>query len=250
VDLDLAGRTAIVTGAASGLGRETALVLAGEGAKIVVADQNEAGIEKTVIEIRSRGGQAQGVAIDVRRYDDCERMAAIARERFGGVDVLVAGAGVMGPEGFFLETRPEDWATVLGVNLLGVLNSCHAVAPHLVERGRGSIVTIASEAGKLGEKRMVVYGATKGGVIGFSKAFAVEMGRFGVRVNAVCPGVTNTPMTAGWPPEQKARAAKMYPLGRLGEPADIASMIAFLASEQSSWITGQAISVSGGFGRA
>jgi 2-hydroxycyclohexanecarboxyl-CoA dehydrogenase len=142
---------------------------------------------------------------------------------------------------------------MLDINVRGVLNTDRAVAPLLVKRGGGSIVNIASEAGKVGEKRIAVYSATKGAVMSFTKAFALEMGRFKVRVNAVCPGVTRTPMTAGYGgpgDEMYQKAAKLYPMGRLGEPDDIAAMITMLASSQSSWITGQCISVSGGFGRS
>jgi 2-hydroxycyclohexanecarboxyl-CoA dehydrogenase len=119
----------------------------------------------------------------------------------------------------------------------------------MVERGRGAIVNVGSDAGKLGEGRMAVYSATKGGVIAFSKALAAELGRHGVRVNAVCPGVTQTPMIAAWTPEQREKAARLYPLRLLGEPDDIAGVIAFLASDQAGWLTGQALSVNGGFSR-
>lgn len=249
MDLLLEGRTAVVTGAASGIGREIARTLAGEGARLVVADVNATGLDETLSGLAGLGAEAEAVAADVRRHEDCARLAEAARARFGAIDVLVACAGV-GGDGFFLQSRPADWNLLLDVNLRGVLNACHAVAPVMVEQRRGSIVTIASEAGKLGEKRMVVYSATKGAVIAFSKAFAVEMGRFGVRVNAVCPGVTATPMTATWTPEQRTRTAALYPLGRLGETRDIAPVVVFLASDRSGWLTGQAISVNGGFGRS
>lgn len=249
MDLQLAGRTAVVTGGASGIGREVARTLAGEGARVVVADVNATGLDETLAGLKELGAEAEGVLADVRRHEDCTRLAEAARARFGTLDVLVACAGV-GGEGLFLETRPDDWNALLDVNVRGVLNASHAIAPIMAEQRRGSIVNIASEAGKLGEKRMVVYSATKGAVIAFSKAFAVEMGRFGVRVNAVCPGVTATPMTAAWTPEQRERAARFYPLGRLGETRDIAPVVAFLASDRSGWLTGQAISVNGGFGRS
>jgi 2-hydroxycyclohexanecarboxyl-CoA dehydrogenase len=249
MDLLLQGRTAVVTGGASGIGREIARTLAGEGARLVVADVNTTGLDETLAGLAELGAEAEVVRADVRRPEDCARLAAAARARFGAIDVLVACAGV-GGDGFFLQSQPADWDLLIDVNLRGVLNACHAIAPVMVEQRRGSIVTIASEAGKLGEKRMVVYSATKGAVIAFSKAFAVEMGRFGVRVNAVCPGVTATPMTATWTAEQRTRAAAFYPLGRLGETRDIAPVVVFLASDRSAWLTGQAISVNGGFGRS
>lgn len=249
MELGLKGKTAVITGGASGLGRETAHYLVKDGARVVIADQNADNIKKVVGELRALGGEADGITTDVRSYDDCEHMAKFAADKFGGIDILLAGAGV-GRDKFFLETKPSDWDLILDVNIRGVLNANRAVAPYLVERKKGSIINIASEAGKVGEKRMVVYSASKGAVIGFTKAFSVEMGRFGVRVNAICPGVTITPMTAGFTPEALEKSAKLYPMGRLGQPADIAAMITFLASDQTGWVTGQAISVSGGFGRS
>jgi NAD(P)-dependent dehydrogenase (short-subunit alcohol dehydrogenase family) len=249
VDLGLRGKTAIVTGGASGIGLETARLFAREGARIVVADLDPARVRAAQAELEALGAEASGVETDVRRYTDCERLLGTALDRFGGVEILVASAGIT-REDFFLRQRPEDWQALVDVNVLGLLHANHVVGAHMVERGRGAIVNLASEAGKLGEKRMAAYSATKGAVIAFSKAFAAEVGRANVRVNAVCPGVTRTPMTAGMSDEIRARAARLYPLGRLGEPADIAAMIAFLASDQTSWVTGQAVSVSGGFGRA
>jgi 2-hydroxycyclohexanecarboxyl-CoA dehydrogenase len=249
MDLGLKDRTAIITGGASGLGRETAHYLIAEGAAVVIADMNEANVARVVGELRAAGGRAEGITMDVRDYEANERMAELAAGKFGSVDLLVASAGVSGGK-FFIETQPADWDRMIDINVRGVMNSNRAVIPFMTEQRRGAIVNIASEAGKFGEKRMTVYAATKGAVMGFTKALAVEMGRFQVRVNAVCPGVTMTPMTAGYSPEQVARFAQTYPLGRLGQPQDIAAMITFLLSDQAGWVTGQAISVSGGWGRA
>jgi NAD(P)-dependent dehydrogenase (short-subunit alcohol dehydrogenase family) len=249
MDLGLKDRTGIITGGASGLGRETAHYLAREGAAVVIADLNDANVAKVVGELRAAGARAEGITMDVRNYEDNERMVGLALEKFGSADLLVASAGVSAGK-FFIETRPEDWDRMLDINIRGVMNANRAVLPAMTGQRRGAIVNIASEAGKLGEKRMTVYAATKGAVIGFSKALSVEMGRYNVRVNAVCPGVTQTPMTAGYTAEQVERFSRMYPLGRLGQPEDIAAMITFLLSDQTSWVTGQAISVSGGWGRA
>jgi 2-hydroxycyclohexanecarboxyl-CoA dehydrogenase len=248
MDLGLAGRCAIVTGAASGIGRETALHFAREGARLLVADRDAERLDPLVAELRAAGAEAESFAVDVRRYDECQAMAKTALERFGALDVLVAAAGV-NREGLFLEQKPEDWLDLVDVNLRGVLHCNRAVAALMVERGRGAIVNVGSDAGKLGEGRMAVYSATKGGVIAFSKALAAELGRHGIRVNAVCPGVTQTPMIAAWTPEQREKAARLYPLRRLGEPDDIAGVIAFLASDRAGWLTGQAVSVNGGFAR-
>jgi 2-hydroxycyclohexanecarboxyl-CoA dehydrogenase len=151
---------------------------------------------------------------------------------------------------FFAESEPADWRDLLEINLVGVMNCCRAVTDHMIERRYGKIVSLASEAGKANEKRMVVYGATKGGVISLTRGLAAELGRYNINVNAVCPGVTHTPMTSYINDEIEARAVAFYPLGRLGRPEDIAPLITFLASDEAPWITGQAISVSGGFGRS
>ena len=253
MDLGLSGKVVLITGGASGLGRETARYMADEGARIAVSDLNAEGIAEVVSELEGMGCEAIGLQADVRSYEDCQRMAGEVKAAFGTVDVLVASAGVGGSQKFFVDSEPEDWDLMLAVNVRGILNTNRAIAPLMVETGGGSIINIASEAGKVGEKRIVVYSATKGAVISFSKAFAIEMGRFNVRVNAVCPGVTMTAMTEGYGKpgsERYEAAAKLYPMGRLGEPEDIASMITYLASDQSTWLTGQAISVNGGFGRS
>jgi len=242
----------------------TALLIAAngtkrEGMKILIADQDEARIEETLTELQGMGGEADGMVVDVRNYSECENMGKKAMADWGRIDVLVASAGVS-EHRFFLDSKPEDWDALIDINVRGVLNTVRAIAPHMAERKKGSIITLASEAAKTGEKRIVVYGATKGAVASFAKGFALEMGRFNVRVNAVCPAVTITPMvTGGFELPQDVRpedtefykaSSKFYPLGRLGQPADIASMITFLASDEASWITGQAISVNGGFGRS
>ncbi len=253
MDLGLNGKTAVLTGGASGLGRETARYLVREGCKVLIADRNEQTLAEAADELRKMGGRVSSIKIDVTNYADCERMAAQAVKDFGGIDVLLAGAGVSAPGAFFLDSTPNDWTAMLDINIRGVLNTNRACAPIMVQKKSGSIINIASEAGKVGEKRIVVYSATKGAVMSFSKAFALEMGRFNIRVNAVCPGVTRTPMTTGYGgpgDEMYQKASKFYPMGRLGEPEDIAAMIVMLASSQSTWVTGQCISVSGGFGRS
>jgi NAD(P)-dependent dehydrogenase (short-subunit alcohol dehydrogenase family) len=259
MDLMLEGKVAIITGGGSGLGRETAKYLAREGVRLVLADRNECGIQTVVQEVADCDSEAKGFPLDVRDYQSCEDLAAFAKQCYGRVDILVASAGVS-ENRFFLETTPDDWAPLLDINVRGLLNTNRAIAPIMVTQESGAIINIASEAAKQGEKRLAVYSGTKGAVMSFTKAFALEMARFKVRVNAVCPAVTMTPMTSGLyatkSPEDYRQdpiyqaASKFYPLGRLGEAHDIASMITFLASDQCSWVTGQAISVNGGFGRA
>jgi NAD(P)-dependent dehydrogenase (short-subunit alcohol dehydrogenase family) len=256
MDLHLGGKVAIITGGASGLGRCAAEYMRREGVHLMLADLGGERLEKAASEISriaapaGATGAVRTFTTDVRSYDACRALVAETIEKLGNVDILVNSAGVGGPLSFFAESTPDDWNDLLDINLRGVMNCCRAVLDHMIERGCGKIVSLASEAGKANEKRMVVYGATKGGVISLTRGLATELGRHGINVNAVCPGVTHTPMTDYITEEIEARAVKMYPLGRLGRPEDIAPLITFLASDEASWITGQAISVSGGFGRS
>lgn len=247
MDLQLAGKIVVVTGGASGIGLVTARTFAVEGAKLVIGDVNESALAAAASEL---GAVAQRV--DVREYGQCVGLIDRAVAEHGRVDVLVNSAGVGGIPRLFLEADPEDgdWDAMLDINLRGTMHCCRAAAERMTAQRSGRIVNLASEAGKLNEKRIVVYGATKGGVIALTKGLAIELGRFGVTVNAVCPGVTRTPMTSYITDDMEREWARFYPLGRLGRPEDIAPMIAFLASAQASWITGQAISVNGGFGRS
>jgi NAD(P)-dependent dehydrogenase (short-subunit alcohol dehydrogenase family) len=250
MDLRLKDKVAIVTGGASGIGRMTAEYLRRDGVKLFLADADGRALEATRAELAERGADVVATTIDVRDYSACARMAADAVKHFGRVDALVNSAGIGGPIEFFSRTDPDDWEDLLAINLVGVMNCCRAVTDHMIERRYGKIVSLASEAGKVNEKRMVVYGATKGGVIALTKGLAVELGRYGINVNCVCPGVTHTPMTAYVTEEIEEAATRFYPLGRLGQPEDIAPMITFLLSDEASWVTGQAISVSGGFTRS
>jgi 2-hydroxycyclohexanecarboxyl-CoA dehydrogenase len=249
MDLHLKNKVAIVTGGASGIGRTTAEYLRREGVKLFLVDANATALEETAAEIAERGGEVETEVVDVRDYEACTRMVARAIGRFGHVDALVNSAGIGGPIEFFSRTTPDEWQDLVAINLLGVMNCCRAVTDHMIERNYGKIVSLASEAGKVNEKRMVVYGVTKGGVISLTRGLAVELGRFSINVNCVCPGVTHTPMTSYITPELEEAANRFYPLGRLGKPEDIAPMITFLVSDEASWITGQAISISGGFTR-
>ncbi len=259
MELNMGGKTAVITGGASGLGRETAHYMVREGVKIVLADRDGDNLEKVAAELREAGGEIETVVVDVREYADCQAMVKKAIDLWGVLDICVASAGIVRNQ-FFMDSEPADWDDMIDINIRGVLNTVRAAAEPMVARGEGSIVTIASEAAKTGEKRIAVYGATKGAVASFTKALSLEVGRNNVRVNSVCPAVTMTPMTLGGfdlagqgiTPEETEfykASARLYPLGRLGRPDDIAAMITFLSSDQASWVTGQAISVNGGFGR-
>lgn len=250
MDLQLANQVVIITGGASGIGRTTAEYFRREGARLVLADAQVAALEQAVRELRAAGSEVVGETVDVRDYAACERLVGATASAFGKIDVLVNSAGIGGPTMFFAETSPPDWQDLIAINFVGVMNCCRAVTDRMVAQRSGRIINLASEAGKGNEKRIVVYGATKGAVISLTRGLAVELGRYNITVNAVCPGVTRTPMTSYITDEMEHEWARMYPLGRLGRPEDIAPLITFLASSQASWITGQAISVSGGFGRS
>ena len=244
MDLGLGGKVAMVTGGGSGIGEAIALRLAEEGATLVAADLNGGNAKAAAAKA---GPPAEGVALDISSWSQAKAVVEGIVERHGRLDVLVncAGAWRIGP---FMDAPPEDWAFEVNTNLLGTINCTRAALDPMVAQGGGKIVNISSDAGRVGEFRQAVYSGAKAGIIGFSKAVAREVGRSGVHVNVVCPGYTKTPGTAGQlDPELEARIAKSYPLRKLGLPDDVARMAVFLASDGASHITGQTISVSGGY---
>jgi 2-hydroxycyclohexanecarboxyl-CoA dehydrogenase len=243
----LEGRTALVTGGASGIGAATARRLAAEGARVAIGDLNEDGAREVASEI-----DGHATALDVT--DSASVRAAVdgAREALGPIDVLVNNAGT-DRFAFFVNSDEELWDFVLGVNLRGVLAVTHAVLPGMHELGRGAIVNVASEAGRVGSQGSATYSAAKAGVIGFTKAIAREAARYGVRCNAVAPGPIETPLLnaaavvygeIGERLKQGMIAATA--MRRSGEPEEVAATIAFLASDDASYVTGQTINVSGG----
>jgi 2-hydroxycyclohexanecarboxyl-CoA dehydrogenase len=243
----LDGKIALVTGGASGIGAATARRLAAEGATVAVGDINEDGA-------RQVAGELDGLAcrLDVTDTGSIgEALATIGRE-LGEIDVLVNNAGT-DLFSFFVKTDPGLWDFVLGVNLRGVLAVTHAVLPGMQERRGGAIVNVASEAGRVGSQGSAVYSAAKAGVIGFTKAIAREAARYRVRVNAVAPGPIETPLLNAAPKvygeigeRLKQGMVNATQLGRSGEPEEVAAAIAFLASEDASYVTGQTLGVSGG----
>ncbi|MEM7408504.1 MAG: SDR family oxidoreductase [Pseudomonadota bacterium] len=242
MDLGLNGKVAIVTGAGSGIGRQIALDMAGEGATVIVADLNLANAEATVAE----AGSGTAVQLDVTSFEAATGVVNDVVAAHGGLNVLVNCAGAWRPA-LFTESKPEDWAFEINVCLMGVINCTRAALDPMIAGGGGKIVNISSDAGRIGEFRQSVYSGAKAGVIGFSKAVAREVGKSGVHINCVCPGYTKTPGTSDLNEEMEARIAKGYPLRKIGLPGDVSRLAVFLASDGASHTTGQTISVSGGY---
>jgi 2-hydroxycyclohexanecarboxyl-CoA dehydrogenase len=245
----LKDRVAIVTGAASGLGRGIARALAAEGARVAILDIDEAGAAETVEAIRGAGGEALAIRTDVTARREVEAAVAEVVRRFGGVHVLVNNAGWDRPMPF-LDTDEAFWDKILALNLKAHFHLAHVVLPHMIRGGGGKVVAIASDAGRVGSSGEAIYSAAKGGVIAFTKTLAREMARHRINVNCVCPGPSETPLfetefTAGRPALAEA-LKKAIPWGRLGRPEDVAGAVVFLASEEAEFITGQTLSVSGG----
>jgi len=248
--LRLAGRTALVTGGASGIGAATCRRLAAEGAHVAVADVNLSGARTVADEI-----DGAAFEMDVRSDESIRSAVSAAEAELAPLDVVVNNAGY-DEWSWFTDTDPALWDRVLAVNLRGVISTTHAVLPGMQERRRGRIVNTASEAGRVGSSGSAVYSAAKAGVIGFTKAVAVENGRYGITSNAVAPGPIETPLLMA-APERLGDIGKRIVetmvgstnLRRLGQPDEVAAAIAFLASDDASYITGQALGVSGGLAR-
>ena len=240
----LQGKVAIITGAARGIGRETALLFAAEGAKVVICDLLDEG-EEVAEEIRSRGGEAIFYKLDVTDREAVKRMVDAVVERYGRIDILVNNAGIT-RDAQFLKMTEEDWDKVIAVNLKGVFNVTQAVAPVMVAQGKGKIVNAASVVALYGNFGQTNYVASKAGVIGMTKVWARELGRKGINVNAVAPGFIQTEMTAKVPEKVLQMVRERTPLGRLGTPRDVAYAYLFLASDESDYVNGAVLSVDGG----
>ncbi len=247
--MEFQDRVALVTGGASGIGRATCLALAARGARMAVADINTQGAEQVAEEIRRQDREALAVEMDVTNRAHVAQAVQQVLDHWGRVDVLINAAGWdrIVP---FLESTEDLWDRVININFRGVLNTCHVVLPHMVQREGGVVVNISSDAGRVGSSGETVYSGAKGAVIAFSKALAREVARHNIRVNVVAPGITDTPLLqqiiqAG---NEKLIDAivRSTPLRRMARPEEVAEAVVFLASDRASFITGQTLSVSGG----
>jgi len=239
-------RTALVTGASRGIGRAIALALGARGANVVVnyLHAGEAA-EEVVNQIREGGREAKAVQADVRRFDEVTRLAALSIEEFGGVDILVNNAGII-RDNLVTFMKEEEWAEGLDTNLRGAFHCIKAGGKEMVRRRSGRIINIASDAGLLGDLMRANYASAKAGLIGLTKSVAREFAAAGVTVNAVAPGIIETDMISGLSAAKRARRVERIPMRRFGTAAEVAEVVAFLASDAAAYITGQVLCIDGG----
>lgn len=240
----LENKVTIITGAGSGIGKETALLFAKEGAIVVVADMNERAGEETVAEIM-KYGEGIFVKLDVSSREQAQQIVKITLEKYGKIDVLVNNAGIV-QDAFLSKMTEEQWDKVINVNLKGVFNCSQAVVEVMMNQGKGVIINTSSIVGLNGNVGQVNYAATKAGLIGMTKTLAKELGKKGIRVNAVAPGFIATPMTSNVPEKILEMMKEKTPLRRLGEPKDVAYAYLYLASDEANFINGAVLCVDGG----
>ena len=243
----LRGKVAIITGGASGIGRAAALLFAREGARVVVADYESIGGEETAALVRAAGGEARFVRVDVADAEAVDRMVRAALEVYGVIDILFNNAGVLAL-GTVLDTGVSTWRRVLDINLTGTFLCSKAVLPHLIARGGGCIINMSSSTGAHdGNANSAAYVASKGGVTLLTRCMAIDHAKDSVRVNAIAPGPTDTPMLRrAMTPEALAAFAATFPMSRLGRPEELAQAALFLASDEASFVTGAILAVDGG----
>ncbi len=249
--MKLKGKVAIITGAGSGIGRASALLFAREGARVIVADLVAAAGEETVAEIKATGGEAIFVQVDVSKAAEVEQMVQVAVESYSRLDILYNNAGLTLPA-MVTETTEEIWTRSIDVNLKGVMLGCKYAIPEMLKNGGGSIINTASMLGLVASPRQAPYCAAKGGVVLLTKQVAIDYARDNIRVNCICPSEVDTPMHRKFieespdPEATKKRLMERIPLNRVAQPEEIATVALFLASDDSSYITGVALPVDGG----
>jgi len=241
----LNGRVAVITGGSRGIGAATAGLLANRGAAVVVSGRDGDRLQAVVKDLEGRGASALGVAADVARREDADRLVDAAKERFGRIDVLVNNAGMI-RDGLLVRMRDDDWDRVIEVNLRGAFLLTRAAAKVMMRQKSGRIINVTSAAGAMGNAGQANYSAAKAGLIGLTKASARELAHWSILVNAVAPGLIDTDMAAAVPAEAREALLTQVPLKRIGTVQDVAEVIAFLAGDGAAYITGQVVHVNGG----
>jgi NAD(P)-dependent dehydrogenase (short-subunit alcohol dehydrogenase family) len=248
MDLGLKGKVALVTGGGRDVGREIAMTLAAAGATVGVNYNSSATEAQAVVaDIQKAGGQAKAYRANVGNYAEVKAMVDALVQDFGRIDILVNNAGVVISERF-VNSTPEQWAKQIDVDLYGTIHTCHAVAPYMVKQNGGRMITLAGDSSRVGENGIAIAAAARAGGIALMKSLAKELGRNNVTANAISLGLIETSHSnAEFLAANREKIVKQYPLRRIGAPTDVAPTVAFLASDAASWITGQVLSVNGGF---
>ena len=247
MDFGLKGKVALVTGAARGVGREIALSLSAEGAKVAVNYHNSGKEAETLVsEITAKGAKAKAYKADVADFAAVKTMVDEVVKDFGGLNILINNAGIARRQRF-IETKPDDWHRQIDACLYGAIHCCYAAAPHLDAAKNGRIVSIIGNSSRVGESGLAIVAAARAGVVALMKSLAREFGRSGTTANTVSLGLVETAHDRDWVEANREKLVKLYPIRRLGQAGDVAPMVTLLASPHSGWITGQVISISGGF---
>jgi len=250
MDLGLNGKVALVTGAARDVGEEIAKTLAAEGATVAVNYRGSADEAESVVRaIADKGGKAKAYAADVADFGEVSSMIKAIVKDFGGLDILINNAGLALRQRF-IDTTPDDWRRQIDACLYGAIHCCHAAIPHLEAKKSGRIVAVIGDSSRIGESGLAIVAAARAGVAALMKSLAREFGRIGITANTVALGLVETAHDRAWLEKNREMLTRLYPVRRLGQPSDIAPMVAMLASPHSGWITGQVLSISGGFSMA